>query len=110
MQNEILPPHAVYVSLSKLIDELFAPTSIYSYPCDLRFYWLVYELGRYSNAFSSPRTKTNPGNYLSWYFSETSKGFCRETGKDDQLRVPFLRRHTENDHQSAKPSKTYAHR
>ena len=73
MQNEILTRHDVYVSLSKLINELFAADST---PCNshnFRFHWMVYKLGRNQNALSSERTKTNSGNYISRHFPQTTK-------------------------------------
>jgi hypothetical protein len=47
MQNEILTPIDVSVSLSKLINELFAPDPVFPHPADLRFHWLVHKLGCY---------------------------------------------------------------
>ena len=76
MQNEILPRHDVYVSLTKLIDELFPFDPASCYPSDFSLYWLVHKLDSDKNAFSSKRTKENPGNYISWNFSKTAKNIC----------------------------------
>jgi hypothetical protein len=68
MQNEILARHDVYVSLSKLINELFAADPTPGNSNNFCLHWMVYKLGRNQNALSSERTKTNFGNYISWHF------------------------------------------
>ena len=68
-QNEILNREHVFISLFKLIDELFPLNSASRYPVDLGIYWLVHKLGRYKNAFSSKRTNAYSWHYFSWNFS-----------------------------------------
>ena len=53
MQNEILPRHHDYVSLSKLINELFAADPTPCNPNNFCLHWMVYKLDRNQNAFSS---------------------------------------------------------
>ena len=79
MQNEILTRHDVYVSLSKLIHELYAIDPASCYPFDLGVHRMVHKLDRYQNAFSSERAKANSWNYISWHFPQKTKNICRET-------------------------------
>ena len=84
----ILPWHGVYVSLSKLINELFAadPTSCNSnYFC---LHWMVYKLGCDQNAFSSETATSNSRNYFHGIFPKRQKIFAEKLGK--MISIEFL--------------------
>jgi hypothetical protein len=55
MQNEILARHDVYVSLFKLINELFTADPTSGNPNNFCLHWMVYKLDRNQNALSSER-------------------------------------------------------
>ena len=90
MQNEILGRYDVYVSLSKLINELFVadPTSRNSN--NFCLHWMVYKLDRNQNAFSSERAKTDSWNYISWHFPQKTKNICREIGQNDKCGISLI--------------------